>query len=95
MNRSKINYIVDFLALSSFVITAFSGLAIKFFMPSGIRQGRFQEFLGMEKGIWSEIHDWFGILFIVFVLVHLVLHWDWIICMTKNIFRPDKCEIKE
>jgi len=94
MNKSKINYIVDFLALVSFAVAALSGLAIKFFMPSGVRQGRLQDFLGIQKGVWSKIHDWSGILLIVFVLMHLILHWDWIVCMTKNIFQSDKCEIK-
>lgn len=95
MNRSKINYIVDFLVCISFIATAFSGVAIKLFMPSGVRQGRLQEFLGMEKGIWLEIHDWFGILFIIIVLVHFILHWDWVVCMTKNIFQSDECEVKK
>ena len=94
MNKSKINYIVDFLAFVSFITTALSGLAIKFFMPSGVRQGRLQEFLGIQKGIWSEIHNWSGILLIIFVLIHLILHWDWIVCMTRNIFQVDKCENK-
>lgn len=95
MNKPKINYIVDFLAFVSFLITAVSGLAIKIFMPGGVRQGRLQEFLGVQKGIWSQIHDWFGILLIIFVVIHLILHWDWIICMTKNVFRKSGRETKE
>lgn len=92
MNKPKINYTIDLLALISFLITALSGLAIKFFMPSGVRQGRLQEFLGIQKGIWSEIHDWFGILFIILTIIHLILHWEWVVCMTKNMFKADKCE---
>ena len=64
-------------------------------MPSGVRQGRLQEFLGIQKGTWSQIHDWFGILLIILVIVHLILHRDWIVCMTKSMFKSDKCEIKE
>lgn len=95
MNKPKVNYVVDFLAFISFIITAFSGLAIKFFMPSGVRQGRFQEFLGIQKGTWSEAHDFFGILMILLVLVHFVLHWDWVVCMTKNMLKSDNCEVKK
>lgn len=95
MNKSKLNFIIDSLSLVSFLIVAVSGLAIKFFMPSGVRQGRFQEFLGIQKGNWSQIHDWFGILLIIFVAIHLILHRDWIVCMTKNIFKSEKGEIKE
>lgn len=32
------------------------------------------------------LHDWAGILMSVFVLIHLILHWNWIVAMTKNIF---------
>ena len=95
MNKPKINYAVDFLALVSFVITALSGLAIKFFMPGGVRQGRFQEFLGIQKGTWSEAHDFFGILMVILVVVHFIMHWDWVVCMTKNILKADNCEVKK
>ncbi|HOW60566.1 MAG TPA: DUF4405 domain-containing protein [Candidatus Moranbacteria bacterium] len=95
MNKPKVNYVIDFLAFISFIITALSGLVIKFFMPSGVRQGRFQEFLGVQKGAWSEVHDFFGILMIILVLVHFILHWDWIVCMTKNILKSNNCEVKK
>lgn len=92
MNKQKTNYIIDLLALVSFIIAAISGLVIRFFMPSGVRQGRLQEFLGIQKGVWSEIHDWAGILLIIFAIIHLILHWDWIVCMTKNMFQSNKSE---
>lgn len=94
MNKQKVNYFIDFLALISFIATAISGLAIKFFMPSGVRQGRLQEFLGIQKGAWSEIHDWSGILLIIFVIIHIILHWNWIVSMTKNMFQPNNGENK-
>lgn len=94
MNKQKTNYIIDLLALISFVVAAISGLAIRFFMPSGVRQGRLQEFLGVQKGVWSEIHDWAGIIFIVLVIIHFILHWDWLVCMTKSMLKsePEKPE---
>ncbi|PIU80871.1 MAG: hypothetical protein CO140_00685 [Candidatus Moranbacteria bacterium CG_4_9_14_3_um_filter_40_7] len=94
MNKPKLNYIIDFLALLSFILTALSGLAIKLFMPGGVRQGRSQEFLGIQKEVWSEIHDWAGILLIILVIIHFILHWEWVVGMTKNIFQPDKGETK-
>jgi len=95
MNKSKINYIIDFLAFISFFVTAISGLVIKIFMPSGVRQGRLQEYLGIQKATWSQIHDWFGILLIIFVIIHIALHWNWISDMTKNISKFDRREKNE
>ena len=94
MNKQKWNYFVDALALLAFIAVSASGVFIKIFMPGGVRQGRLQEFLGVQKGTWSEIHDWSGIFFIILVSIHLILHWDWISCMTKNMFRFGNCESK-
>jgi hypothetical protein len=86
MEKAKINYIVDFFAGISFFITTITGLIILLFLPSGVRQGSYQTFLGIQKIFFSEVHNWAGIIFIILVLIHLVLHWNWIICMTKNLF---------
>jgi hypothetical protein len=86
MNRNKINYTVDMLALVTFVITAISGLAIYFFMPEGVRRGGFQEFMGITKNTWVSVHDVVGIIFILLVLLHFILHWQWLVSMTKSIF---------
>jgi protein-S-isoprenylcysteine O-methyltransferase Ste14 len=94
MNKPKLNYIVDFFAFIFFIATSISGLAIFFFLPSGVRQSRLQEFAGIQKGTWVAVHDWSGIIFILLIAIHFALHWDWIFCMTKNIFKADKCETK-
>ena len=90
MNKNKLNYTIDFLLSVSFIVLAVSGLAIFFFLPSGVRQGGFQEFLGIEKNVWTDVHNWSGIIFILLVLLHFILHWQWVVCMTKNIFIDKK-----
>ena len=90
MDRPKLNYIVDFFAFVSFLITAVTGLVIFVFLPSGVRQGRLQEFAGISKGTWGFLHDWAGILLIILVMVHLVLHREWIAGMTKNFFKAKR-----
>lgn len=86
MNKAKINYTVDMLALISFLVTAVSGLAIFFFMPEGVRRGGFQEFLGITKNVWVDAHDVAGIIFIILAIIHFLLHWQWLVSMTKCIF---------
>ena len=93
MNKAKINYIVDMLMLLSFIVTAFTGIILFFFLPSGVRQGQYQTFLGIIKATWITLHDWAGILMILLVLLHFVLHWKWIVYMTKSMFRKkQKCD---
>jgi len=50
MEKLKINYLVDFLMIISFLVTAITGLIIFFFLPSGIKQGSYQTFFGIIKG---------------------------------------------
>lgn len=96
MNKTKVKYVVDMVTLVSFVVTALSGLAIKFFMPGGVRQGRLQEFLGMQKGVWSEMHDIAGIVMIIAVILHIIFYWRMFVCMTKNFFKKGgNCEVVE
>ena len=95
MNKLKINLMVDLIALASFVVTAITSLLILFFMPSGVRQGGFQEFMGLSKNFWSDIHEFFGVIFIATATAHILLHLDWFSCTLKNIFREQEQECKK
>lgn len=89
-------YAIDFITLVSFAVTAVTGLALKFFMPSGVRRAGLQEFLGVAKNGWVEVHEIAGILMIIFALIHVIMYWKMFTCMTKNFFNKNKeqCEIK-
>lgn len=96
INRARLNYFIDVLMGLSFLITAITGMVLFIFMPSGIRQGRHIVFLGMEKSKWIFLHDWSGILMIITVMIHFMLHWNWMICMTRCIFKKKvNCEEQE
>jgi cytochrome b subunit of formate dehydrogenase len=89
-NKARINYYVNVIIGISFVVAAISGV-ILFFAGSGGYQGgrnpRFaQEVLGVSHLLWKDLHNWSGIVMAGGVFLHLVLHWKWIVCMTRNIF---------
>ncbi|MBN2077155.1 MAG: DUF4405 domain-containing protein [Dehalococcoidales bacterium] len=42
-------------------------------------------FWGLTKHTWIDIHDWVAVALVALVLVHIVLHWKWIIRVGKNI----------
>ncbi|MBN1793239.1 DUF4405 domain-containing protein [Candidatus Woesearchaeota archaeon] len=87
MDKTKLNYLIDALLAVSFIVTALTGLALFFFMPSGIPQGRYQAFLGISKTVWLAAHDLAGIIMILLSLIHLVLHWKWVVCMTRSFLK--------
>jgi len=39
------------------------------------------------RDTWVELHNWVGIALVVVVVLHLVLHWRWIVYMTKTCCR--------
>jgi hypothetical protein len=83
MKKNFLNYWIDLGLLISFLIVAITGI-IKF---PGL--GLYQKF-GFSN--ITKLHDLSGIGLIILVLVHLILHWNWIVSMTKLIFNGNKGE---
>ena len=92
--KIKLNYFIDLLSAISFLVVALTGLVIFFFLPGGARRGGYQEFLGVTKLVYVEIHNWAGMLFLILVIIHVVLHWQWIVCMTKSLLKNSKINNK-
>ena len=91
-NKARINYVVDLVIAVGFLLTAVSGLVLFFAGSSGGFQGgrnpRYvQEVAFLSRYTWRALHDCVGIAMVAGVLAHLVLHWKWIVCMTRNLPR--------
>jgi hypothetical protein len=43
----------------------------------------------------SLAHDWAGLIMGILVFVHLILHWKWIVVMTKSLFKKKEKEVPE
>jgi cytochrome b subunit of formate dehydrogenase len=90
-NKAKINYVVDLIIAVGFILSLFSGIVLLFASQGGYMGGRNPEFsrqlLFFERPVLKELHNWSSIIMALGVLGHLVLHWNWIVCMTKSIFR--------
>lgn len=81
MSSIKLNYIVDILLAISFIIVAITGifLVLKLF----------------PKYTLIQLHNISGIAFIILSLVHIVLHFNWFVCVTKSFFTKNKQECKK
>jgi ABC-type multidrug transport system permease subunit len=93
LNKQKLNYLVDLILTTLFFIVAFTGLFMHFFIPSGVQRGRYIVYMGLTKATWIWIHSKAGILITIIVIIHLILHWKWIVCATRNMFRKEKCDL--
>lgn len=89
--KTKIKYLTDLITLISFLITAITGVIIFLFLPPGEgRRGEHNTLLGFGRHDWGAVHDWAGIIMIIFALIHVVMYWKMFICMTKNFFKKSE-----
>ncbi len=83
MNKTKLNYWVDVGLALSFLLVFLTGI---FKFPG------FSKFLGtttsnkLNSQTITLLHDWSGLLMGLLVLIHLILHWKWIVSVTKSMF---------
>jgi len=70
----KFNAVVNILSLLFFIISAFSGFVLMFLFPPG---GGGLTFLGFVRHKWINIHTQSSVIFILLVVVHLMLHWNY------------------
>ncbi len=101
MKKIQANALVDISAFIFFIPMTLSGIVIDLMNRGGGYEGGrntayIAEIFGMNKDLWIDIHTWTGYAFVIFVLVHLLLHATFI----KNIIRyargtkraPEICE---
>jgi hypothetical protein len=83
MRRVTVNFIVNLVSFIILLVLSTSGIIIA--LPHEHGPGA-KNVLGLGRGQWGDLHLWLGIAFVVLMLVHLVLHWEWVKCYVKSIF---------
>jgi hypothetical protein len=88
MRRSLRNYIVDIIMLLLAAFEAVSGFVLWLILPRG---GGYQGGRGLteatflwSRDTWLDLHNWVAVALVVVVVLHLVLHWRWIVYMTRT-----------
>ncbi len=90
MEKPKIKYIVDALMFLDFLALAFSGFVLKFILPRG--SGRLfgeTSFIGLYRENWLTMHDITSLGIVILLIIHLLLNWTWIKCMTLGLCKKD------
>ena len=96
MNRLRLNVLIDVLSFISTIFMISTGFVLRYVLPAG--SGRL-EGAGLGQGAmvrpitllwtltrheWGDIHYWASMALLVFLSLHLFLHWRWIVCMVKG-----------
>ena len=83
--NSKSNLWLDLIILLSFLTTALTGFTLWLILPEGRGSGSFV-FLGLNKHTWTDIHNWAGLIMLAGAILHLLLHWKWIVNVAQRYF---------
>jgi len=88
MKRTDWQYLVDTLLFLSIAGIALIGFLMGLFLPKGPNaQESAKYFLGLHRHQWGNIHFTLSIAFVVLVIIHLVLSWNWIKNKSRQIFK--------
>jgi len=85
---AKINLIIDLVIGFSFLITAVSGIYF-LFLPHGYQGGRnpgWDPGLLFSRTTWDLIHTWAAVAMILAASLHLLIHWRWVVNVTRRFF---------
>lgn len=94
MKRTSLNFIVDLVSFIDLLGLVFTGIIMKYILPPGTGgrgqllhtgQGRehIKQLWSMTRHEWGDVHFYLALLFVIFMVVHIILHWGWI----KNCFK--------
>ena len=92
MRKGTQNFILFTLMSLSALFQAVSGFVMWLALPhEGYRGGRGigtdeQATFLWTRDTWIDIHDWVAVALLVLLMIHLILHWKWIVYQTKRIF---------
>jgi hypothetical protein len=84
------NWLLDAGLLASALATIASSLYFLYAPSGGYRGGRntaYNAVLLFSRTTWDDLHTWGGLAMIVVALVHIVIHWSWVISMAKRVWR--------
>ena len=88
MKKSTINYIIDIIIGLGFLASVVTGIFLIFNTSGGYQGGRNPQYF--IHAMWINIHTWSSIIMSIGVAAHLILHWNWMVCMTRNLLSPNK-----
>jgi hypothetical protein len=86
-SRNRIFIAVDLIIAIGFFLTAVSGI---YFLlgPAGVSSRNTPAFI-FSAQTWDLIHTWASVAMISGLMLHLALHWSWIVSVTKRCLVPE------
>lgn len=84
MKKALDNLHVDAIAAVLMVAMVATGYILRFPLPPGTNKSL--SLWGLTRHQWGQIHFWFSLALLVLIVVHVCLHWQWIVVSAKRRF---------
>ncbi len=84
MKRILENLHVDLIAAALMVVMVATGYVLRFPLPPGTNKSL--SLWGLTRHQWGTIHFWISLGLLAIVVIHVCLHWQWIVVSVKRRF---------
>jgi hypothetical protein len=88
--QTQRNWWINAALFSSAIAAALSGIYFLFLPSGGYRGGRNPSY-GIQfffaRQTWDDLHTWGGVAMIMAALIHLAIHWPWLVGMVRRMFK--------
>jgi hypothetical protein len=97
MRKTTWNYVIDAMFGFLLLFQGVTGFVLWFILPGG--GYRYRGGLGLdevsstflfEQHTWLDIHRWVAVALLVIFALHIAIHWQWIVGMTRSYFGQGK-----
>ena len=91
------NYVIDAMFGLLMLFQGCTGFVLWLILPGG--GYRYRGGSGLDdvnstflfvRQTWLDIHEWVAVALLVIFALHIAIHWQWIVSMTKPYFRQGK-----
>jgi hypothetical protein len=87
--QTQKNWWIDLALFSSAAIAFLSGIYF-LYLPSGGYQGGRSPYYNLQilfsRQTWDDLHTWGGVTMIAAAIIHIAIHWSWVVNMTRRIW---------
>jgi hypothetical protein len=85
--QTQKNWWIDLTLFSSALMAALSGIYFLFLPSNGYQGGRnplYNVQFIFDRQTWDDLHTWGGVAMVVVAVIHLVVHWSWVVSMARR-----------
>lgn len=85
--QTRNNWLIDTFVFSGALVASLTGIYFLFLPVGGYQGGRNPAYgitILFDRHTWEDLHLWFGLLMIAAAVLHIAIHWAWIVNMTRR-----------